>query len=195
MNVDGTRNSLQAAKEANASYFIYTSSGSVPMHSVQLWPYPWQSPDKRDIPSSSTMTLNSPSNTPISFPNYSYTKSIGDELVRKGHRSITASGREIKTGVLRPGSMIYGIGDQAVTVYLRNEVNPSWVHDIDSTHIYVENASIAHLFYEAALIRNESTKGHSPDVGGKAFLVTDSPRATRFGDIYMGITHSTNGNY
>src|ERR1700761_8608771 len=63
---------------------------------------------------------------------------------------------------------------------------PTWVPNVIQTPIYVENASIAHLSFEHALIAGR-------DVGGKAYFVTDPHPAVEFRELYDALTLLTEG--
>ncbi|EGN96418.1 hypothetical protein SERLA73DRAFT_141836, partial [Serpula lacrymans var. lacrymans S7.3] len=73
-------------------------------------------------------------------------------------------------------------------------MNPSWAAPMIQSFTYVENASYAHLLYEQRLLENQSSPGPShPDVGGKAFAITDRGNPISYGDLYLALSTLTGG--
>jgi nucleoside-diphosphate-sugar epimerase len=206
VNVLGTQNILTAAAQAGASYFIYTSSGSIHGDVVNYFVPPWASRPKKffqlfadDIPMPSV---------PPYISNYTSSKRSADNIVLSCNGKGTHNGF-MATGSLRPGNMIYGPGkycftavglyltsahiggDPAIGNYLRNKVTPTWVQNCLQNQVYVENVSIAHLLFEQRLMEDQTSS--QDNFGGKSFLITDPNPAIAFGDIYNFLTLITNG--
>ncbi|CAA7266311.1 unnamed protein product [Cyclocybe aegerita] len=190
VNVDGTRNVLAAAREAGVDIFIYTSSGSVPVRRTTFWIFPWQrQPD--------TMAQVITDETPLPekhsafFSNYAYTKNIAEELVREAHHPEQG----FRTGILRPGIVVYGYGDgQSFHACLCKRNNPSWMAGTVQSVVYVENVSYAHLLYESRLLESQSAQATSPlqALGGQSYLVTDPGNPVACGDVYLALNTLTN---
>ncbi|KAJ5948593.1 hypothetical protein N7454_001900 [Penicillium verhagenii] len=183
VNVEGTRNVLNAAKQNGASCFISTSSGSVGIHRVNFWVSPWAS-----LPDRSTQILSDDGALPQAhdefFGNYAVTKIEAERLVRSSDDLAS----NFRTGCIRPSNGIYGIGsDVAMTItgtYLRSGGAPTWLSHIIQSFVNAENVSIAHLLYEQRLIEQSTPGSTLPNIGGQAFVVTDPNPAISFGDLY-----------
>ena len=200
VNVGGTQNVLDAARDAGASVLIYTSSGSVSIRRTRLLLWPWE---KR--PEFSVQIIDDDDDNNGRLPrrheemwsNYAASKIRAERLVRAadGTPFRLASGKQgqLRTGCLRPGNGIYGTGgDILCGSYLARQVNPSWIQDILHNFIYVENASLAHFCYEQRLI--EKARGSpNPDVGGQAFGIVDAGPPVTYGDVYTVLTTLTDG--
>jgi nucleoside-diphosphate-sugar epimerase len=196
VNVEGTQNVLDAARATpGVSVLIYTSSGSVCVRRARLWLWPWE--NKR--PAFSVQTIDDddrrlPQRHEDMFSNYAASKLTGERLVRAADRSPGGKkGQLLRTGCLRPGNGIYGMGgDILCGAYLARKVNPSWAQGIVQNFIYVENASLAHFCYEQRLIEN-ARGSPNPDVGGQAFGIVDAGRPVTYGDVYTVLTTLTDG--
>ncbi|KAH9990952.1 hypothetical protein BJV74DRAFT_836540 [Russula compacta] len=200
VNVGGTQNVLDAARDAGASVLIYTSSGSVSIRRTRLLLWPWE---KRPEFSVQIIDDNDndgrlPRRHEEMFSNYAASKIRAEGLVRAadGTPLRPVSGKRqgrLRTGCLRPGNGIYGTGgDILCGAYLARQVNPSWIQDILHNFIYVENASLAHFCYEQRLI--EKARGSpNPDVGGQAFGIVDAGPPVTYGDVYTVLTTLTDG--
>lgn len=187
VNVSGTRNILLAAKKANATILISTSSGSITLHKPNFWIPPWSKyPDKI------VQIISDESNIPPShdkfFGNYAVTKAEAERLVRAADNKTS----NFRTGCIRPANGIYGIGSDAsmslTGVYLRNGGSPTWVEPIIQSFVNAENVSIAHLLYEKTLLDQSRPDSSLPDTGGQAFVVTDPNPAISFSDVYTLLT-------
>ncbi|KAJ5215084.1 hypothetical protein N7468_010763 [Penicillium chermesinum] len=183
VNVDGTRNVLDAARKSGASCFISTSSGSVSLHQPNFFVAPWKSEPER-----MTQVLSDDAKLPKRheefFGNYAVTKIEAERLVRAADDPAS----NFRTGCIRPANGIYGIGsDAAMSItgnYLRQGGSPTWVRPIVHSFVNAENVSIAHLLYEQRLVEQSQPGTTAPDIGGQAFVVTDPNPAIAFGDIY-----------
>lgn len=111
VNVLGTHNSLTAAVAAGASYFIFTSSGSVHNQKIDYFVPPWKSQPDNFM---QVLTENSPMiSDDDAISNYTRSKIEADHIVKSANNTKTHNGF-LRTGILRPGSMIYGFGENAV---------------------------------------------------------------------------------
>ncbi|KAJ5122636.1 hypothetical protein N7448_003771 [Penicillium atrosanguineum] len=187
VNIDGTKNVMNAAKRSGASCFVSTSSGSVSLHKPNFWIAPWSK-----LPSRIVQAISDDSKIPEYhdqfFGNYAVTKIEAERIVR----SADDQSSNFRTGCIRPANGIYGIGsDAAMTitgVYLRNRGSPTWVRPIIQSFVNAENVSIAHLLYEQRLLEQSHPGSTLPNIGGQAFVVTDPNPAIAFSDIYTLLT-------
>lgn len=183
VNIDGTVNILSAAKKANASILISTSSGSITLHKPSFWIPPWSK-----YPGQIVQVINDESTLPPThdqfFGNYAVTKAEAERLVRAADDRTS----NFRTGCIRPANGIYGIGSDAsmsiTGVYLRNGGSPTWVEPVIQSFVNAENVSVAHLLYEKCLLDQSEPGSSLPDIGGQAFVVTDPNPAISFSDIY-----------
>ncbi|KAI0469804.1 hypothetical protein GGR56DRAFT_244283 [Xylariaceae sp. FL0804] len=177
VNVDGTQNVLDAARSAGASVFISTSSGSIANRPVAYWGNPfrrwpkdiWQVVDESDFDE----PLRPHSQF---FGNYAYSKATAERMV------CDANSPTFRTGSIRPANAIYGSskGDQAVGLCLRSGTFPSWMPAIVQNFVHAGHVSLAHLHFEAALLRSDKM----PKCAGRPFVVTDAGPPPTFGDMY-----------
>lgn len=124
VNVDGTRNVLNASKKCGATCFISTSSGSVTLHKPGFWIAPWEKLPRRIM-----QILSDDSKLPDRhdefFGNYAVSKIAAERLVRSADDPATG----FRTGCIRPANGIYGIGsDASATItglYLRSGGSPT----------------------------------------------------------------------
>jgi hypothetical protein len=205
VNVEGTQNVLDAARDAGVSVLIYTSSGSVSVHRTRLWLWPWEKRPPSAVQTFDDVDGRLPRRHEEMFSNYAASKIKAERLVRAADRTPLAGSAEgrmgrgraqpqlLRTGCLRPGNGIYGTGgDILCGAYLVRQVNPSWAHDSLQNFIYVENASLAHFCYERRLI--EKARGSpNPDIGGQAFGIVDAGPPLTCGDVYTVLTTLTGG--
>jgi len=183
VNIDGTKNVLDAAKKAGASCFVSTSSGSVSLHKPNFWIAPWSK-----LPSRAVQVISDDSKLPQShdqfFGNYAVTKLEAESIVRSADSPYS----NFRTGCIRPANGIYGIGSDAsmtiTGVYLRNGGSPTWVRPVIQSFVNAENVSIAHLLYEQRLLEQSQPGSTLPNIGGQAFVVTDPNPAISFNDVY-----------
>jgi nucleoside-diphosphate-sugar epimerase len=112
VNVDGTKNVLNAAKKTGASCLITTSSGSVGIHRPTFWIFPWTRRPTRLL-----QVLDDMAKTPKEhnefFGNYAASKMEAEIIVRNADDPQS----NFRTGCIRPTNGIYGIGrDTSPTV-------------------------------------------------------------------------------
>ncbi|KAJ5575421.1 hypothetical protein N7450_009320 [Penicillium hetheringtonii] len=183
VNIEGTRNVLNAAKEAKASCFVSTSSGSVTLHKLGFWVSPWTKLPKRAFQIISD-DAKLPERHDEFFGNYAVTKVEAEQIVRAADDPSS----NFRTGCIRPANGIYGIGSDAsmtiTGVYLRNQGSPTWVRPVIQSFVNAENVSIAHLLYEQRLLEQSQPNSSLPNTGGQSFVVTDPNPAIAFSDIY-----------
>lgn len=195
VNVTGLENVIKGSIACGATILIATSSGSVGVRSTRFFLVPWESEPRfftqvlRDDAKESTRPHRS------FFSNYGYTKMIGEIRVLAADKSSGASGKTLRTGAIRPGNGVYGVGgDQLVEFYLKNpDICVTWIPNIVQHFIAVENCSLAHLCYEQRLVELERG-GRNPDIGGRSFIVTDTGPPIAYGDCYRTIEILTGGN-
>ncbi|KUM59460.1 hypothetical protein ACN42_g7670 [Penicillium freii] len=187
VNIDGTRNVLNAARAAGATAFIWTSSGSIALHQPTFWIAPWATQPKRAVQVISDSTKLPESHYQF-FGNYAVTKAEAEQLVRAADDPAT----NFRTGCIRPTNGIYGTGGQANNVitglYLHNGGSPTWARPILQSFVHAENVSIAHLLYEQRLIQQSEPGSKLPNTGGQAFIVSDPNPAIAFDDLYTLLT-------
>ncbi|KAJ5500415.1 3-beta hydroxysteroid dehydrogenase/isomerase [Penicillium expansum] len=187
VNIDGTRNVLNAARAAGATAFIWTSSGSIALHQPTFWIAPWATQPKRVVQVISDSTKLPESHYEF-FGNYAVTKSEAELLVRAADNPAT----NFRTGCIRPTNGVYGTGGQANNVitglYLRNGGSPTWARPMLQSFVHAENVSIAHLLYEQRLIQQSEPGSQLPNTGGQAFTVSDPNPAIAFDDLYTLLT-------
>lgn len=124
VNVDGTKNVLNAAKQAGATCFVATSSGSVGVHRANFWIAPWtrRSKDLVQVLADSTPL---PKEHDQFFGNYAVTKIEAERIVC----AADSKDSNFRTGCIRPTNGIYGVGaDSSATItgmYLRRGENPT----------------------------------------------------------------------
>ncbi|KAJ5487790.1 hypothetical protein N7530_002090 [Penicillium desertorum] len=187
VNIDGTRNVLNAARAAGATAFIWTSSGSIALYQPTFWIAPWATQPKRVVQVVSDSTKLPESHDQF-FSNYAITKTEAERLVREADDPAT----NFRTGCIRPTNGVYGTGGQAnniiTGVYLQNGGSPTWARPILQSFVHAENVSIAHLLYEQRLIQQSEPGSKLPNTGGQAFTVTDPNPAIAFDDLYTLLT-------
>ena len=105
VNVDGSRNVLEAAKAAGADCFVATSSASVGMKPQGFFPPPWRRVPKNIVQVTPNAEPESIAARPDKFNScYAATKAKMECLVHE------VSDATFRTGCIRPGHAIYGQG-------------------------------------------------------------------------------------
>jgi len=180
VNIEGTRNILNAAQKAGADCFVATSSASVGLRIPSYFPWPWQrwpkdiyqflpnaDPTSPDLPLGSYGTC------------YAWSKAQAEKLVR------LANNDEFRTGVIRPGHGIYGHGvenpNSLTWQYLSRGGSPTWLYNVVAHFVSAENVSIGHLAFEDALLKKDSR------VGGNAYCVLDPNPPIIYADLYRAL--------
>ncbi|PTB64468.1 putative 3-beta hydroxysteroid dehydrogenase/isomerase family protein [Trichoderma citrinoviride] len=198
VNVTGAMHSLQAAKKVGASIFVYTSSSNAALKQVKWLFAPWA---RRQQPQGLVQLLDNsdffePLRPPTGYPtNYARSKAEAERLVcgadeRVAGAGSSSSASRIRTGVIRPGNAVYGhVRDNVVGRMLGLKHCPTWVAGNVQSWCHVQNASLAHLLYEDALLGD-----HVDRVAGRPYIVTDRGKPLRFDDVYRLLdTASTTG--
>ncbi|TCD68690.1 putative PKS/NRPS-like protein biosynthetic cluster [Steccherinum ochraceum] len=192
VNTAGTQHLVDSARRAGASIFVYTSSGSVAVNRTRFWLWPWQKEPKKFTQIATDDESILPKRHEEFFSNYAVSKIKAERLVRAADRSPSGSG-QLRTGCIRPGNGIYGAGgDLLIDRMLKDKIHPSWIYTVQSSFIYAENCSLAHLCYEQRLIELQSG-GTNPDIGGQAFCVTDAGPPCTYSDVYDIVRVVSNG--
>ncbi|KAF8156795.1 NAD-P-binding protein [Crassisporium funariophilum] len=197
VNVLGTKNVVAAARAAGATVLLYTSSGSVGVHSTRFFLWPWEKEPKKFVQVINDDEASLPKRHEDFFSNYAVTKIQADRYVRDSDRTPTgpsaSSGKILRTGCIRPGNGVFGPrGDILCGAYLVRVVNPSWVATTVQSFSYVENCAIAHLCYEQRLVELLAG-GTNPDIGGQAFCITDPGPTPTYGDVYTTLETLSEG--
>lgn len=116
VNVRGTRNVLEVAREAGADCFIATSSGSVGLRRPSFWIAPWESTASRLVQVLSDSATHQPKDNDEFFGNYAISKAQAEALVREADDAKSG----LRTGCIRPANGIYGIGGEASASLIRS---------------------------------------------------------------------------
>ncbi|KAI1611818.1 putative 3-beta hydroxysteroid dehydrogenase/isomerase family protein [Exophiala viscosa] len=178
VNVEGTRNAVNAAKSAGCDVFIVTSSVSIAMKPVNLLFAPWKEYPDSFVQFSDNAEPNDMEGPLEDFAGcYAYSKARAEKLVRDADDKKS----DFRTGAIRPGHAIYGHGDanpsSVVYDYLRRGGMPSWLSNVALQVVSAQNVSLAHLLYEARM--------QSHDLGGRVYAVTDDmSHPFTYGDLY-----------
>ncbi|KDR68434.1 hypothetical protein GALMADRAFT_257163 [Galerina marginata CBS 339.88] len=195
VNVGGTENVINASRAIGATVLVYTSSGSVGVHSTRLLLWPWEKEPQRFVQVINDDDSLFPKRHEDFFSNYAATKIRAEGLVRASDRASTgsASKKIIRTGCIRPGNGIFGPrGDMLCGAYLVRQTNPSWISAVLQSFSYVENCAVAHLCYEARLIELQAGS-KNPDIGGQAFCIADPGPTPTYGDAYTTLETLSEG--
>ncbi|KAF2755131.1 NAD(P)-binding protein [Pseudovirgaria hyperparasitica] len=187
VNVNGTANVIEAAKEAKASILISTSSSSIALVNAEYFAEPFARWPKNLI----QVIDNADPPKPVSemkhyeyCGNYAKSKHLGETLVLQADNK---SGG-FRTGSIRPGHAIYGHGvedNSSVTwQYLNRAGAPSWITNYVQNLVNAQNVSIAHLLFEFKLVDPSPKK----DLGGRAYCVVDPKGPIVYVDLYQMLT-------
>ncbi|KAJ7432891.1 3-beta hydroxysteroid dehydrogenase/isomerase family-domain-containing protein [Mycena galericulata] len=195
VNVTGTQNVVNAARDIGATALVYTSSSSVSVHSSRLFLWPWETEPPRFF----VQGINDddgiiPKTHSDFFSNYAVTKMAAERCVRAADGTASRGGI-LRTGCLRPGNAIFGPGgDVAWDDFIARKRVPNWYPSVVHNHIYVENAAVAHLLYEQRLVEL-SSGGKNPDIGGQAFVVTDPGPPSTYSDLHLVLSTLTDTEF
>ncbi|KAI0827128.1 NAD-P-binding protein [Trametes gibbosa] len=198
VNVQGTRNVVDAARKAGASALVYTSSGSVAVRRSRFWLWPWEREPAHFVQLIDDDDMRVPARHAHFFSNYAVSKRKAEMLVRGADGLPSgAAGGVLRTGCIRPGNAIYGTGgDLLVAAWLIRKANMTWIANTLQSFCYVENCSVAHLCYEQRLVELAQRPRDAParpDVGGQAFCVADAGVPPTYGDVNRAMTYLTKG--
>ncbi|CAM0870161.1 unnamed protein product [Alopecurus aequalis] len=165
VNVEGTRNVIQACRACKVKTLIYTSSSGVVFDGVhglfgvdESTPYPDKFPDA-----------------------YTQTKAEAEKLVMRANDT-----RELLTCCIRPGS-IFGPGDKLVATLLSYGATMFIIGDGKNwdDFVYVENVVHGHLCAEKTLSTEEGAKRS----GGKAYFITNMEPVNMWNFMYTVLEH------
>lgn len=185
VNVTGTENVIKGSLACGATILIYTSSSSIGVRRTEFLLAPWVSQPKfftqvlRDDAKESMRPHSAFTS------NYAYTKMVGEARVLAADKSPCTGGRLLRTGAIRPGSSVYGVGgDQIMEMRLKDpNTRVAWNPTTVQHLVSVENCSLAHLCYEQRLIQLANGSSN-PDIGGRSFIVTDAGPPIACGDCH-----------
>ncbi|KAK4234519.1 3beta-hydroxysteroid-dehydrogenase/decarboxylase [Achaetomium macrosporum] len=186
VNVQGTRNVVDAARRAGADILISTTSASISIRPVELWVPPWrmwwftpndawprhywQVLDEKDF-------FEPLRRHDEFYANYPASKAAAERIV------CAANSRELRTGCIRPANGVYGNPtDNTVAGALARAVLPTWTSHIVQSFVHGINVAIAHLDFEAILASPGSAS--SPQAG-RPFVVTDPNPPIAYRDLYL----------
>lgn len=179
VNVNGTRNILEASKAFGADVLIYCSSASVGLRPINFWSKPFDSWH----PGSVQFLDESDFDKPLRphgefFGNYAYSKAVGERMVCE------ANSPTFRTGSIRPANCIYGSSeaDQAVGLVLRKGTIPTWMPNIIQNFVHHGHVSLGHLQFEAALL--STGPSDLPKCAGRAYNISDAGAPPCFNDFY-----------
>jgi hypothetical protein len=111
------------------------------------------------------------------FGNYAVSKAEAERLVCGANRE------GFRTGVLRPGNVVYGRdGDQVVSKLLQEDKVVTWIPHVVQNCIHGRNVALAHVQLEAALARPLM-----PQCAGRPFNITDPNPPGPFGNLYDAV--------
>lgn len=192
VNVAGVQNVIDASRACGATILCATSSASVGVRNTRFLLAPWEKEPNHFVQVIRDDIDLSPKLPNHYFSNYAYTKFQGEQLVRQADRSVGVDTKVLRTGCIRPGNGIYGShGDTLGEFYLKRKTAPTWIPDTVQHFVYVENCSLAHLCYEQCLL--EPRSAGQPDIGGRAFNVTDDGPPIAYRDAYAVLNVLTDG--
>ncbi|RYP21875.1 hypothetical protein DL765_001951 [Monosporascus sp. GIB2] len=177
VNVRGTKNVLEAARNAGADIFSSTSSGSICIKPVVPWVAPWA----RSVRNFWQILDAKDFDRPLRrrgefFGNYPFSKAVAERLV------CSQNSKMFRTGCIRPANGVYGNPtDNTLGDPLSRPVLPTWVPHIVQSFVHGANVAIAHLHHEAALAMPIA---QSSRCAGKPFVVTDPNPPIAYEDLY-----------
>ncbi|KAF9446582.1 NAD(P)-binding protein [Macrolepiota fuliginosa MF-IS2] len=203
VNVEGTRNVVEAAVRVGADVLVYTSSGSIGIRSNRFLLWPWEAGPRFHVQVIGDGDQGREAGWMHEdfFSNYAVSKRMGEGLVREANGRLLLSegskkvGKVLRTGCIRPGNGVFGPrGDMLCGAYVARKTNPTWIQHLISSHCYVENCALAHLLYEQRLVAlSSSPSPSSPDISGQAFNIRDPGPTPTNGDVFTTLTTLTAG--
>ena len=195
VNVTGLENVIKGSLACGATILIFTSSGSVGVRRSKFLLAPWESQPRLFTQVLRDDTKESLRPHPTFPSNYAYTKMVGEARVLAADKSPGAGGKILRTGAIRPGNAVYGIGgDQIVEMWLKTAgTRLAWNPRTVQHFVSVENCSLAHLCYEQRLTEL-ADGGKNPDIGGRPFIVTDAGPPIAYGDCHRVLETLSEGN-
>ena len=195
VNVLGTQNVISAARKVGADVMVYTSSGSICLHSLRLLWWPWEKVPKEFVQIVNDDDNLRPKRHQDFFSNYAVSKFQGESIVRSSDKLPTGDAAKLtkvlRTGSIRPNDVFGPRGDtHSCGAWLTKQHNPSFAKSTIQSFCYVENCANAHLCYEARLIELQQAGSTNPDIGGQAF---DTGPPPTYGDMHTITESLTDG--
>ncbi|KAH7034912.1 uncharacterized protein B0I36DRAFT_360373 [Microdochium trichocladiopsis] len=184
VNVDGTRNIVEASKAAGATVLVYTCSSSVGLRPVRFWNSPFAAWHENNCQFLAETDFDKPVRPHAEFfGNYAHSKAVAERLV------CDANSPSFRTGSIRPANCIYGSSeaDQAVGLVLRKGTVPTWMPNIIQNFVHGGHVSLGHLQFEAALLSSSSSSTGAaplPKCAGRAYNISDAGPPPAFADMY-----------
>lgn len=185
VNIDGTQNVLEAAREAGADIFVATSSASVSLRPARFLIPPWRSQPHGNFQICDERDFDKPLKPHGEFfSNYAYSKAIAERKV------CSANGPGFRTGCIRPGNGIYGQPTDVICgSMLKQQKVASFTPHIIQKQVSGWNVSLAHLAFEAALVPKPGREGAEdsapmPRCAGRPYVVTDTGQAIQWYDFF-----------
>ncbi|KAK4170459.1 hypothetical protein QBC43DRAFT_348935 [Cladorrhinum sp. PSN259] len=196
INVRGTQNVVEAARQASADILISTTSGSISIRPVGIWMAPWR-----------MLRPRSSSSWPHNFwqvldekdflehlrkhegyySNYAASKAAAERIV------CAANENNFRTGSIRPANGVYGnFSDNTLGATLGSPVTPTWASHTVQSFVHGINVAIAHLQFEAVLASSCSSSpddltSSMPPQAGRPFVVTDPNPPIAYSDLYRAV--------
>ena len=180
VNIEGTRNVVEAAQKAGASVFIATTSAAVGSIRPHYFPWPWRRLGRGVVQSLGNADPPHGYDAPLeAYPScYSWSKAQMERLV------LNANSATFLTGAIRPGYAVIGPGPELksniLLGYLKDRGSPTWLFNTVQSYVNAQNVSVGHLAFEAALLRGDT-------VAGKAYCVADPNPPVRGANIYRAL--------
>ncbi|KAJ3217749.1 hypothetical protein HDU67_007304 [Dinochytrium kinnereticum] len=153
VNVNGTKNVIQACVDAGVTTLVQTSTSNVSL-GFDIWHVANGDED-------------SPGYTEMPFNHYSRTKVLAEKAMLNADKMVGSAGTVLRTASVRPCSIIWGDGDKATIDRILSDNDIVFFGNLQADYVYVENVAHAHLVVECAL--RESPEA----VGGQAFCVSE----------------------
>ena len=185
VNVAGTHHVLDAARRVGADVLVSTTSASISIRPVGLWPPPWRlfSLSSRAWPQHFWQVLDDADvGQPLRprhdfYANYPASKATAERLV------CGANGERLRTGCIRPANGVYGHPtDNTVGGPLSQAICPTWTSHIVQSFVHAVNVGLAHLDLEAILATSPAA-AHLPQAG-RPYVITDPNPPITYGDLY-----------
>ncbi|KAK3985664.1 hypothetical protein QBC44DRAFT_334576 [Cladorrhinum sp. PSN332] len=184
VNVRGTQNVVDAARQVGADILISTTSGSISIRPVGIWMAPWrvigswprnfwQVLDEKDF-------FEPPRKHEGYYSNYAVSKAAAERIV------CAANGKDFRTGSIRPANGVYGnFSDNTVGAALGSPITPTWTFHVVHSFVHGINVALAHLQFEAVLA--SSCDSAVMPQAGRPFVVTDPNPPIAFSDLYHAV--------
>ena len=183
VNVNGSKNVLNASRRAGADVLVATASASISLRYVRFLSSPWRL--LRGWPKGAVQLLDdSDFFRPLRsldgfYSAYAASKATAERII------CGANSETLRTGTVRPANGIYG---HPTDNTLGNPINkgglPTWCYKSLVAVVHGMNCAVAHLDFEAVLANPRSSTAPQ---AGRPFTVTDPNPPVLFGDIYRAV--------